>query len=161
MRVALEGRAGRTRVENGRHEGKRVEEAERRTRARVMYCSHLRQALRASSAILRWCTRDYTSYTPLRGVHNPDAHTCTRNCRRTWMHARVHRIESRYVRLKRSPAIRSSAFGSYLGDRAREQPLATLLPRGLPFPVRAFIDIDRRIALPPGISNVNDGYLYR
>lgn len=36
--------------EGGEREGKRV--AGRRARARVMYCSHLRQALRASSAIL-------------------------------------------------------------------------------------------------------------
>lgn len=100
-RVELEGRARRTGVENGRHEGKRVEEAESRTRARVMYCSHLRQALRASSAILRWCTTDYTR---LRALRHPAPYTCTPNCRLTWMHARIHRAESRYAPLKRSPA---------------------------------------------------------
>lgn len=90
--VARGWRGGRTRVENthGRRGGKESErQAERRTRARVMYCSHLRQALRASSAILRW------------RVHARVLHATTPPppaCVRARVHGRTQRVESRYAR---------------------------------------------------------------
>lgn len=55
-------------------------DGERYTWARVMYCSHLRQALGASSAILWWCTRRYTQLCTV--YYYP---VCRRACRLlTW-----------------------------------------------------------------------------
>lgn len=102
-----EGRGWRT---HGRRGEKSRRQAERRTRARVMYCSHLRQALRASSAILRWHTAEHQRvHARMYSTPPPpcvSVHSRTRaNRRRACVHGRMQRVESRYARLKRSGSL--------------------------------------------------------